>query len=74
MRIPFVWCVRHRGGYCATADGKDYKQDEDHVRTLCNNVVTLPWGSARISPDCPECIKLLTEKKGKENGKEEGTA
>ncbi|WP_217924870.1 hypothetical protein [Miltoncostaea oceani] len=50
--------VRHREGTCVSAAGA-FAPDADHVPTLCDHVVNLPFGYQRGVPDCPECRTQL---------------
>jgi hypothetical protein len=45
--------------WCATR--KKTTRYQDHVRTLCDMVVTLPCGIDKRHPDCPECLAKLEE-------------
>jgi len=51
----FVWCVGHRDGWCATKNGKSFPESQDHVKTACGKVVTLPLGCEQRIPTCQEC-------------------
>ena len=54
--------VRHRDGWCATRRKNDLRYS-DSVPTLCGYVVMLPWGIERREPDCPECARILEQRK-----------
>ena len=53
------WLVRHRDGWCATKNGKRFRDDAWSVDTKCAHVVTLPSGMKRGIPDCPDCRSVL---------------
>lgn len=58
-RLGDVWCVQHREGWCATATGKQHREDATNVRTRCLQYVVLPMGSERRVPTCVECIEAM---------------
>ncbi len=53
------WLVLHRDGACATASGRQVKDDTLSEKTLCGYFVTLPSGTQKAEPDCPECLAIL---------------
>ncbi len=57
-----VWCVQHRDGWCATADGAAPADDATSVKTACGYFVTLPFGSKRRKPDCQDCLRDLVDR------------
>jgi len=60
-----VWCVQHRDGWCATkSQPKNTPRYQDHVKTLCAYVVTLPFGFARRAPTCKDCLERLNKEDG----------
>ena len=58
-RVKDVWCVQHRGGWCAVADKKCPDEDASSVETKCGHFVILPWSSTKRIPTCVECIEKL---------------
>lgn len=54
-----VWCVQHRGGWCATSDNKEFLEGQNNVPTACGYMVWLPMGIKFGEPDCPDCLKSL---------------
>ena len=56
-----VVSVRHRDGWCATR--RKHTRYSDCVPTLCGYNVALPWGIERRKPDCPVCLRLMTDNK-----------
>jgi hypothetical protein len=50
-----VWCVGHKEGWCATKDSNRFPDSQDHIKTACGYVVTLPLGCEYRVPTCPEC-------------------
>jgi hypothetical protein len=57
------WCVRHRGGWCATSRKTPPPDDVANQRTVCRHYVVLPWGIEWRRPTCPDCIAVLTKSK-----------
>ena len=53
-----VWCIRHRGGWCATKIDRSPDELAASVKTACGFVVILPWGTKRRRPTCLACISL----------------
>lgn len=53
------WCIRHRGGWCATDRKRKPGEAEDSSRTVCRHYVVLCWGWERRLPDCPDCRRIL---------------
>lgn len=54
-----MWCVKHKDGWCATADNKPWNERDFNVKTLCNHQVILPLGCKNGQPSCDECLRAL---------------
>lgn len=69
-----VWCVRHREGWCATATGKSFKEEQGTVKTKCRHYVIMPLGCEFRVPTCTEgCSgKVPKSRKTKANDKTQG--
>lgn len=52
-----TWCVQHSTGWCATKNGKRFKDEDDVVPTLCKFFIMLPIGMAYRKPTCKDCLK-----------------
>ena len=60
LKIPAVWCVLHRDGWCACATRLKPKDVLTSVPTKCDCAVVLPYGYSKRQPTCPACIAVLT--------------
>lgn len=56
-----VWCVQHRDGWCATANGGRARPDHSATsdETACGFFITLRWGQEKRMPDCATCLRAL---------------
>lgn len=61
-RMKKVWSVRHRDGWCATANGECPPEEAASVPTACGQFVILPGGSDKLIPDFPDCLAALHAK------------
>lgn len=61
-----VWCVRHRGGWCALKplrrDPQSVPVYKDNEETQCDHYVTLPQGYEPREPDCAECLVAMKKR------------
>jgi hypothetical protein len=57
--VKAVWCVQHKGGWCATYRGRRPSEDAVHDKTRCGYTVHLRTGSARRLPTCCDCKKKM---------------
>jgi hypothetical protein len=55
--------VKHRHGWCATADNREPAEGTDWVPTLCGidggTGIVAPGGYDKREPDCADCLALL---------------
>jgi len=56
-----VWCIRHKGGYCASKTLNEAPDYKDSLPTLCDHFIALPTGIRKGMPTCAECLKVLFE-------------
>ena len=54
-----VWCVKHRDGWCAAKHNHQWDERLFNVPTKCGYFITLPLGSKKGEPTCPECLDIL---------------
>lgn len=59
-----VWIVKHRTGWCATANAGRTRPDRNAIsdETACGMFVTMRWGQEKGEPDCPDCLRALRAK------------
>lgn len=50
------WCVQHRQGWCALADGQEPWKELDSAPTLCGHFVWAPGNYKERVPDCVMCL------------------
>lgn len=67
-----VWCVQHKGGWCATKRGRRPDTEAWCDETRCDHFVIGRWGSEKREPTCPECRKRMRLPRGtKKSGSDE---
>lgn len=46
-------------GWCATKNGRGFKEGINSVPTLCDYFIILPCGKEKREPTCPDCRRRL---------------
>lgn len=71
MTSKSVWCVQHRGGWCATYRGRRPDPRALSDQTRCGHFVVARIGSERGEPDCVECrvkMGIFDQQNGGDHG------
>lgn len=63
--IETVWCVKHRGGWCAADPNRSWPEEKPIVNTKCGCSVVFPYGCEKRHPTCGECAEILARKRAR---------
>ena len=54
-----IWCVKHKGGWCACKKNVMPTEEANSTPTLCNYFIILGMGVEQRDPTCEECLEIL---------------